>query len=262
VKTSPNGDGLVVSGLTRRFTGLVAVNNLSFEVIPGSITALIGPNGAGKTTCFNIIAGAIRPTAGSVHWQGKAITGLAPERICSLGIARTFQIVKPLLGMSVLENVMVGALHRESRPRHARLRALAVLERVGLADRAQAGATSLTLPDRKMLELAKALATEPTMLMLDEVMAGLRPAETDRIVTVLRELNAGGLTILLVEHLMRVVMALARTVVVLHHGEKLAEGPPLQVVSDPQVVESYLGRGAAALAGPAAGHGPVRPQPT
>ena len=233
---------LSVRGLTKRFAGLVAVNEVSFEVAPTSITALIGPNGAGKTTCFSMIAGALAPSAGQIVFEGQHIVGRSPEDLCRLGMARTFQIMRPLAGMTVVENVIVGGLARTSSVALARRKALDILERIGLAERADQPAAALTLPDRKMLELAKALATEPKLLLLDEVMAALRPADTDRIVGVLRQLNRDGMTILLIEHVMRVVMALAQKVIVLNYGQKIAEGAPSQVVINPQVIESYLGR--------------------
>jgi branched-chain amino acid transport system ATP-binding protein len=232
-------NSLEVCGLTKRFAGLVAVDAVSFDVPLATVTALIGPNGAGKTTCFNLIAGAMRPDSGEVRFEDHDVVGRAPEEMCRLGIARTFQIMRPLAGMTVLENVMVGALARRAGVARARQQAMDVLERVGLAGRADQAAADLALPDRKMLELAKALSTRPRLLMLDEVMAALRPADTDRIVGVLHDLRRSGMTILLIEHVMRVVMALADKVVVLHHGEKIADGPP---VADPQVIESYLGR--------------------
>ncbi len=233
---------LGVRGLTKRFRGLLAVSDVSFEVRPKEIVALIGPNGAGKTTCFNLIAGALAPTSGSVLLDGKDITALAPEEIALRGLVRTFQNVRPMGGMTVLENVMLGALARTSDVAAAAERAAAVISRIGLAGKSDAPAMSLTLPDRKMLELARALAARPRVLLLDEVMAGLRPAETDRIVSVVRELHAEGMTVLLIEHVMRVVMALAGRVIVLHHGEKLAEGTPAEIGSNPKVIESYLGR--------------------
>jgi branched-chain amino acid transport system ATP-binding protein len=233
---------LSVRGLTKRFAGLVAVNEVSFEVAPTSITALIGPNGAGKTTCFSMIAGALAPSAGQIVFEGQHIVGRSPEDLCRLGMARTFQIMRPLAGMTVVENVIVGGLARTSSVALARRKALDILERIGLAERADQPAAALTLPDRKMLELAKALATEPKLLLLDEVMAALRPADTDRIVGVLRQLNRDGMTILLIEHVMRVVMALAQKVIVLNYGQKIAEGAPSHVVVNPEVIESYLGR--------------------
>jgi branched-chain amino acid transport system ATP-binding protein len=235
---------LTVQGLTKVYSGLTAVSTVDFAVQRGSITALIGPNGAGKTTCFNLIAGATRCTAGRVMFDGRDITGTTPESACVRGIARTFQIVRPLAGMSVLENVVVGALLRERSVAAAERQAMSVLERIGLATKAHASASALSLPERKLLELAKALATRPRLLMLDEVMAGLRPTEADTIAQVLRDLNANGLTILLIEHVMRVVMAVAQTIVVLHHGEKIAEGGPQQIANDPKVIECYFGAGA------------------
>jgi len=232
---------LAVRSLTRRFAGLVAVKDVSFEIEAGSITALIGPNGAGKTTCFNLIAGALAPSSGSVEFEGRITTGLAPEQVCARGIARTFQIVRPLAGLSVMENVTVAALLHERTLPSARKHATEVLERLGLAHKAKALASELTLPDRKLLEVAKALATRPRLLMLDEVMAGLRPTEASRLAGVVRELNAEGLTVLLIEHVMRVVMAIAGTVIVLHHGEKIAHGTPEAITADPRVIESYLG---------------------
>jgi branched-chain amino acid transport system ATP-binding protein len=233
---------LEVRGLTKRFAGLVAVNEVSFDVAQGSISALIGPNGAGKTTCFNMIAGAMPVTAGTIMFEGQSIVGLAPEDLCERGIARTFQIVRPLVGMSVLDNVVIGALNREQSLTDARKRARSLLDQVGLGAKADVLASRLTLPDRKLLETAKALATRPRLLMLDEVMAGLRPAEADRIIAVLREAQREGVTILLIEHVMRVVMAIAERIVVLHHGEKLAEGDAKQIANDPRVIESYLGK--------------------
>lgn len=232
---------LEVKGLTKRFSGLMAVSDVSFDVPEGEITALIGPNGAGKTTTFNMIAGALRPSAGQVLLDGQDITGITQERAAAIGISRTFQVVRPMAGMSVLENAMVGALGRGAAMAEAEARAQEALATVGLARKAGLEAAHLTLPDRKMLEIARCLAMQPRLLLLDEAMAGLRPTESDRLVEALRALNAKGLTILLIEHVMRVVMSLARHAVVLHHGEMIAAGPPETVSKDTKVIESYLG---------------------
>jgi branched-chain amino acid transport system ATP-binding protein len=228
--------------LSKSFRGLRAVKEASFEVARGAIHALIGPNGAGKTTIFNMVAGVYAPDAGEIVFEGRRIDGLRPDQVCAAGIGRTFQIVKPFAGLSVLDNVIVGALHRERSMAAARAHALSVLKTLGLEGKASAPASSLTLPDRKRLEVARALATRPRLLLLDEVMAGLRPTETDQMVQVFRELNrAEGLTILLIEHVMRAVMALADHIGVLHHGELIARGTPQEVVRDPAVLECYLG---------------------
>ena len=230
-----------VTGVSKRFRGLVAVDRASFEVEHGEIFAVIGPNGAGKTTLFNMIAGALKPDDGTIAFQGERIDGLRPDEVCRRGIARTFQIVRPFPALTVEDNIMVGALLRTSTPAHARATAHDVMRQLDLFDKRARVAKSLTLPDRKRLEVARALATAPQLLLLDEVMAGLRPTETDRIVAILRELNAHGLTILLIEHVMRAVMALADRVLVLHHGAAIALGKPADVVREPAVVESYLG---------------------
>ncbi|MGX9424054.1 MULTISPECIES: ABC transporter ATP-binding protein [Bradyrhizobium] len=234
---------LEVKNLSRSFGGLVAVNDVSFALEARSITALIGPNGAGKTTCFNLVAGAMRPTSGQVFFEGRSIENTPPEIVCRIGIARTFQIVRPMRDMSVLENAMVGAFSWTKSVNEARSKAYDSLESVGLAGKADARTDQLTLPDRKMLEMAKALSTRPKLLLLDEVMAGLRPTEAAGVVRVLQKLADSGLTILLVEHVMRIVMEIASSVVVLHHGAKIAEGSPREVVADPRVLESYLGTG-------------------
>lgn len=233
---------LTVDGVTKRFRGLLAVDRVSLSVQPGEIFAVIGPNGAGKTTLFNMIAGAFANDEGAITFDGSRIDGLPADQICQRGIGRTFQIVKPFPGLSVEDNVIVGALLRRREPRVAREWAHLILDRLDLFDKRHQQASSLTLPDRKRLEVARAVATEPKLLLLDEVMAGLRPTETDRMVDVFRRLVENhGVTILLIEHVMRAVMALASQVMVLHHGATIAQGSPAEVVRDPAVIKSYLG---------------------
>src|SRR3954469_6463900 len=232
---------LSVAGISKRFRGLVAVDRVSCEVAKGEIFAVIGPNGAGKTTLFNMIAGALRPDEGEIPFAAGGIDGLRPDEVCRRGIARTFQIVRPFPALTVEDNVMIGALLRTADTAQAAETAHDVMRRLDLFDKRARVAKSLTLPDRKRLEVARSLATAPQLLLLDEVMAGLRPTETDRMVAILRELNAQGLTILLIEHVMRAVMALASRVLVLHHGAQIALGTPQAVTREPAVVESYLG---------------------
>jgi branched-chain amino acid transport system ATP-binding protein len=233
---------LEVRNISKSFRGLRAVREASFEVPDASINALIGPNGAGKTTIFNMVAGVYAPDTGAIVFEGKRIDGLRPDQVCAAGIGRTFQLVKPFAGLSVLDNVIVGALHRERTVSRAREHALSILKKLDLHSKAALPGSSLTLPDRKRLEVARALATRPRLLLLDEAMAGLRPTETDQMVQVFRDINrADGLTILLIEHVMRAVMALARHISVLHHGEVIARGRPEEVVRNPAVLECYLG---------------------
>jgi branched-chain amino acid transport system ATP-binding protein len=236
---------LSLQRVSKRFRGLVAVDAVSFEVPEGALFAVIGPNGAGKTTLFNMIAGAMTPDDGTIAFAGEPIGGLTPDAVCRRGIGRTFQLVRPFPALSVEDNVMVGALLRRRDLGSARERAQALLRRLDLFDRRRQIAATLTLSDRKRLEVARALATEPRLLLLDEVMAGLRPAETDRMVATLRELNReSGLTILLIEHVMRAVMAVASRVLVLDHGTAIAQGAPEAIVRNPAVVQSYLGQSA------------------
>ena len=236
---------LDVAGVSKSFRGLKAVAGASLSVAHGEIVALIGPNGAGKTTLFNLVAGALAPDEGAIRFLGADIAGERSDRICAAGIGRTFQIVKPFADMTVLENAMVGGFRGTSDRRLARSRAERALRSLDMWLQRDRPASALTLPDRKRLEVARALATEPKLLLLDEVMAGLRPTETDQMVAAFRRLNAEhGITILLIEHVMRAVMALAQRVYVLHHGEIIASGTPQQVTSDRRVLESYLGTGA------------------
>ena len=233
---------LQVEGLSKSFSGLRAAQDVSFAVAEGGIVALIGPNGAGKTTCFNLIAGVYKPDSGVVRLGDERVDGRRPDQICRAGIGRTFQLVKPFAGMSVLDNVVVGALNPCRTVREARCHAEEALDILGLAGKSGQPAASLTLPERKRLEVARALATKPRILLLDEVMAGLTPTEIDRMVGLLKDLNAKqGLTILLIEHVMRAVMALSLRVIVMHHGVVISVGTPDEVTRDPVVIECYLG---------------------
>jgi branched-chain amino acid transport system ATP-binding protein len=232
---------LSVVDVSKRFRGLAALSHVSFDVQPGEIFAVIGPNGAGKTTLFNMIAGAMAPDGGSITFAGETIDGLRSDEVARRGIGRTFQLMRPFPSLSVEDNVVVGALMRTNALEDARKIAHEVMSQLDLLGKRTQIASSLTLPDRKRLEVARALATRPRLLLLDEVMAGLRPTETDRIVSILRDLNRAGLTILLIEHVMRAVTALASRILVLHHGAAIAEGTPENVLREPAVIESYLG---------------------
>ena len=233
---------LDLQGVTKSFRGLKANEEIGFSVGKGEIVGLIGPNGAGKTTLFNMIAGVFAPDRGSIRLEGREMVGLKPHQACAAGIGRTFQIVRPFPHLTVAENVLIGALHGEKKMAAARAWAAEVLALVGLDAKAAQKAGTLTLPERKCLEVARALATRPKLLLLDEVMAGLRPGETDQMVAIFKRLNQEtGLSILLVEHVMRAVMALSHRVVVINSGRFLCEGLPEQVVKDPRVLECYLG---------------------
>ena len=233
---------LAIDNLSKSFSGLRAVQNVSFDVPQGEIVGLIGPNGAGKTTCFNLIAGVYKPDEGAVRFAGQRIDGRRPDEICRAGIGRTFQIVKPFAGLSVLENVIVGALNANRTVVEAREKSEDMIEKLGLWRKRDQAASALTLPERKRLEVARALATGPRILLLDEVMAGLRPIEMNTMVALFQELNAKtGLTILLIEHVMRAVMSLSKKVVVLNYGKVIATGTPDEVTRDPAVLECYLG---------------------
>uniref|UniRef100_UPI003BA9CC8E ABC transporter ATP-binding protein n=1 Tax=Stappia sp. TaxID=1870903 RepID=UPI003BA9CC8E len=236
---------LTVDDITMRFGGLVAVRNASFGVREGSITGLIGPNGAGKTTLFAIIAGFLKPTSGHIRWGERDITSLEPHQRAELGIARTFQIVQPFAGLSVLENITVGSYLRNAGSEAAIEKARAVGVRVGLEKDLDLPAASLTVAGRKRLELARALATEPKLLLLDEVLAGLNPSEIRDIVPVIHAIRDDGVTILMIEHVMQAVMNLCEHVHVLAQGELIANGTPAEVCNDAAVIEAYLGKGAA-----------------
>lgn len=233
---------LAVNSVCKSFRGLKAVDQVSFAVQPGEIFAIIGPNGAGKTTVFNMIAGVMACDEGTIIFDGAHIDGERPDQITRRGIGRTFQIVRPFPTLTIEDNVMVGALLRAENLDAALKAAHDVLRRLDLFERRNQIASTLTLPDRKRLEVARALATAPKLLLLDEVMAGLRPTETERMVAILKDINhTTGMTILLIEHVMSAVMALASRILVLHHGARIAEGYPEEVVRDPAVVTSYLG---------------------
>ena len=236
---------LALSGVTKRFGGVAALSDLSFSVAPGEILGVIGPNGAGKTTLLNCISGVYRLDAGDIRWEGRSIAGLPPHRVARLGIGRTFQVVKPFQSMTVRENAAVGALFGSTeagmKPKAAFDWADEVLRRVGLQAKAEQPVASLTIPDRKRLEVARALATKPRLLLLDEVMAGLNQVEVDEALEMVRAVHRTGVTIVLIEHVMRVIVGVCERALVLHFGELLAEGAPDEVLRDARVVEAYLG---------------------
>jgi branched-chain amino acid transport system ATP-binding protein len=232
---------LELDRVTKRFGGLTAVSSVSFKVPVGEILGIIGPNGAGKTTLFNVISGYYRPEEGRILLGGDDVTGKAPHAICRLGLTRTFQLVKPFGNLSVIDNVMIGALTRLPTVSSARLEAERVVETCGLAAHATGQARTLPIGLRKRLEVARALATRPRLLLLDEVMAGLNPTELAGMVELIRRLHADGLTLIVIEHIMAAMMRLAQRILVLHHGEAIAQGAPAAITQDRRVVDAYLG---------------------
>ena len=234
---------LAVSGVSKHFLGLRAVDDVSLSVQKGEIVSIIGPNGAGKTTFFNLLTGQLAPTSGEVRLRGEQINRLAPHDRAQMGMGRTFQIVKPLVALNALENVMIGAFMRHRSLSVARDKAMTVLERVGLAQHARRRAGDLTLSERRRLEVARALALEPEIMLLDEVMAGLNQSEVGQEIELLKSLHAEGLTFLIIEHNLKVVRAFSERVVVLDRGRMIAEGTADQILSSPVVIEAYLGPG-------------------
>jgi branched-chain amino acid transport system ATP-binding protein len=232
---------LEVQGVTKRFGGLLANDDVSFTVNDGEIVSIIGPNGAGKSTLFNCITGFYPPNAGSVRFRGREITRLSADRICKLGIARTFQIVQIISDMTALENVMTGAFLRSARNGAVRAKAEEILRFTGLIEKRDAAGTALTIADKKRLEVSMALATQPTLLMLDEAMAGLTPVELKEMIVLIRKVRESGVTLVIVEHVMEAVMELSDRVIVINSGRKIVEGTPKEVVMNPEVIQAYLG---------------------
>jgi branched-chain amino acid transport system ATP-binding protein len=232
---------LQAENLTKAFGGLAALKEVSFGIEEGEILGLIGPNGAGKTTLFNVISGFFRSDQGRVVFAGETVSHLKAPKLCRSGLVRTFQVVKPFGNLTALQNVMVGSFLRTADPGLARERALEVMDLVGLSGRRDTAAKSLTISDRKRLEVARALATRPRLLLLDEVMAGLNPTELVQMLEILKRIRDQGVTLLVIEHIMAAIMTISERILVLHHGEKIAEGAPKEVAGDKRVIDAYLG---------------------
>jgi len=232
---------LEIKNMTKQFGGLTAVNDLNLSIDKGQILGLIGPNGAGKSTAFNCVAGVFPPTSGTIHFNGEEISGQKPWDLCQKGMGRTFQIVKPFAALTALENVMVGAFATTDRRSEALEKSAEVLDSLGMGDKKDLKPGAMTIADRKRLEIAKALATEPKLLLLDEVMAGLRPTEVDEVIEIIRTLKKTGMTIFVIEHIMRAIMALSDEIVVIQFGKKICQGVPEVVANDENVIKAYLG---------------------
>ena len=236
---------LEVSDLIKSFGGLMATNNVRLAVSEGEIIGLIGPNGSGKTTLLNLVTGMLKPNGGEIYFKGQRIDGLKPYLLCHMGIGRTFQITNLFLEMTVMENVMVGSLFGKKKSNtlsSGQKEASRILQTINLWEKRDAVTSSLTLQEKKKLEISRALATGPQLLLLDEVMAGLNPTETAEMMDIIREINRSGVTLIIVEHVMNVIMTLSHRVIVLHHGVVIGEGPPGEIVRDKAVIESYLGK--------------------
>lgn len=232
---------LELKDLTISFGGLTAVNKLNTKLYNGEAVGLIGPNGAGKTTAFNLIVGVYKPTDGQVFFDGEDITGLEPYEVCRKGIGRTFQVVKPFGKMTVLQNIMVGAFVNTAKQKEAKRIATEIMEKVGLRNKRDDLAQNLTIPERKRLEVAKALATKPKLLLLDEVLAGLNPTEIEDAIVLIKSINQEGITVLMIEHVLQATMAICSRIIVLDYGKKIAEGTPAEVTSNSEVIKAYLG---------------------
>jgi branched-chain amino acid transport system ATP-binding protein len=232
---------LSLNGLGKSFGGLQALHDIAFDIFSGDIVGLIGPNGAGKTTLFHLVSGFYKPDHGSIAFKGTELSGLRADQICKLGISRTFQIVRPFIGLTVFQNVLIGSFNRSQTRTEAHDHCIKVLEATGLSRFKDHPAKQLTLAGKKRLEIAKALSTSPEILLLDEVMAGLTPVETEEIMVLIRNINAGGITIVAIEHVMAAIMSLSQRIVVLNHGQKIAEGTPEEIANDEAVIGVYLG---------------------